>query len=136
MNKRSFLRNSTLAICGVSCFGKSGFTSGFQFDKSFLHPETLWKWSKECLYSENTPRGIKCLICPNECVIRLGETGICRSRINYKDKLFSIAYGNPCAVHIDPVEKKPLFHYKPGSMAYSIATAGCSFACLNCQNWA
>jgi pyruvate formate lyase activating enzyme len=49
--------------------------------------------------------------------------------------LYSIAYGNPCAVHVDPIEKKPLLHFLPKSYAYSIATAGCNFACLNCQNW-
>jgi pyruvate formate lyase activating enzyme len=49
--------------------------------------------------------------------------------------LFTIAYGNPCAIHIDPVEKKPLYHFLPGSDAFSMATAGCNLACLNCQNW-
>ncbi|MFN8133731.1 MAG: radical SAM protein [Bacteroidales bacterium] len=49
--------------------------------------------------------------------------------------MYSIAYGNPCAVHIDPIEKKPFFHFLPSSAAFSIATAGCNFACLNCQNW-
>ena len=55
--------------------------------------------------------------------------------MNHNDKLYSIAYGNPCAVHIDPIEKKPLLHFLQQSRAYSIATAGCNFACLNCQNW-
>jgi pyruvate formate lyase activating enzyme len=49
--------------------------------------------------------------------------------------MYSIAYGNPCAVHIDPIEKKPFFHFLPSTRAYSIATAGCNLACLNCQNW-
>ncbi|MCK7533702.1 MAG: radical SAM protein [Marinilabiliales bacterium] len=52
-----------------------------------------------------------------------------------KSKLYTMAFGNPCAVNIDPVEKKPLYHFLPGSTAFSIATAGCNFACLNCQNW-
>jgi pyruvate formate lyase activating enzyme len=55
--------------------------------------------------------------------------------VNYKDKLYSIAYGNPCAIHIDPIEKKPLFHFLPSERAFSIAAAGCNFRCLNCQNW-
>ncbi|MBN1598705.1 MAG: AmmeMemoRadiSam system radical SAM enzyme [Bacteroidales bacterium] len=82
-----------------------------------------------------TPRGVKCGICPNECTLRPGETSDCRNRINYDGKLYSIAYGNPCAVHIDPIEKKPLLHFYPKSKAFSIATAGCNFVCLNCQNW-
>jgi pyruvate formate lyase activating enzyme len=59
----------------------------------------------------------------------------CRNRRVYNGKLYTIAYGNPCAIHIDPIEKKPLYHFHPGSNAFSIATAGCNLACLNCQNW-
>jgi pyruvate formate lyase activating enzyme len=97
--------------------------------------EKLWKWSKEGLYWSSTPRGTKCLICPNECVIREGESGICHNRVNHEGKLYSIAYGNPCAVQIDPIEKKPLNHFLPGSKAFSISTAGCNLACMACQNW-
>ncbi|MCK4701248.1 MAG: AmmeMemoRadiSam system radical SAM enzyme, partial [Bacteroidales bacterium] len=61
--------------------------------------------------------------------------GDCRNHLNYNGKLYTIAYGNPCAVHIDPIEKKPLMHFLPESRAFSIATAGCNLACLNCQNW-
>jgi len=97
--------------------------------------EKLWKWSKEGMYWSSTPRGPKCLICPNECVIKEGETGVCRNRINYEGKIYSMAYGNPCAANIDPIEKKPLNHFLPGSKAFSIGTAGCNLACMNCQNW-
>ena len=82
-----------------------------------------------------TPRGMKCEICPNECTIRSGESGDCRNRENINGKLYTIAYGNPCSVHVDPIEKKPLYHFLPGSQSFSIATAGCNFACMNCQNW-
>ena len=75
------------------------------------------------------------MLCPSECDIKPDDVGICRTRINYGNKLYSIAYGNPCAVHIDPIEKKPLYHFYPKSRALSIATAGCNLACLNCQNW-
>jgi pyruvate formate lyase activating enzyme len=76
-----------------------------------------------------------CELCPIECIIRPGKKGDCRVRINDGGKLYSVNYGNPCAVHIDPIEKKPLYHFLPESSAYSIATAGCTFKCLNCQNW-
>jgi pyruvate formate lyase activating enzyme len=135
MNKRSFLRNSTYAICGLSCLDSINIPLGLEFMNDTPKWENLWKWSKESSYYDSSPRGLKCLICPNECVLRLNETSVCRNRINVDNKLYTIAYGNPCAVHIDPIEKKPLFHFKPGSLAYSIATAGCNFACLNCQNW-
>ena len=97
--------------------------------------EELWKWSKEAEYYTQTPKGVKCLLCPNECSIKEGELGDCHSRLNYKGKLYSIAYGNPCAVNIDPIEKKPLYHFLPKTKSYSIATAGCNLSCLNCQNW-
>ncbi len=93
------------------------------------------KWTKEALFYTETPKGIRCLICPNECDIKEGEAGDCRNRVNKNGKLWSIAYGNPCAIHVDPIEKKPLNHFLPGSKAFSIATAGCNLACLNCQNW-
>jgi pyruvate formate lyase activating enzyme len=82
-----------------------------------------------------TPRGIKCLICPNECTLKDGELSICHNRIVHDGKLYTMAYGNPCSANIDPVEKKPLLHFYPGSLSFSIATAGCNFACLSCQNW-
>jgi pyruvate formate lyase activating enzyme len=95
----------------------------------------LWKWSREAYHYKLNARGVLCTNCPNACSLQRSETGKCRNRINVKDKLYSIAYGNPCAVHIDPIEKKPFFHFLPSTQAFSIATAGCNFACLNCQNW-
>ncbi|MCX6695844.1 MAG: AmmeMemoRadiSam system radical SAM enzyme, partial [Candidatus Altiarchaeota archaeon] len=59
----------------------------------------------------------------------------CRGRVNYQGKLYSLVYGNPCSVHVDPIEKKPLFHFLPGTTSFSLATAGCNLRCLNCQNW-
>ncbi len=94
-----------------------------------------WKWSRLALYQVETPRGIRCQICPNECTLGEGEVSDCHNRKVYNGKLYTIAYGNPCAIHIDPIEKKPLYHFYPGTDAFSIATAGCNLACLNCQNW-
>lgn len=87
------------------------------------------------MYQEETPRGIMCRICPNECVLREGETSRCNNRRVKNSRLYTMAYGNPCSANIDPIEKKPLYHFLPGSRAFSIATAGCNLACLNCQNW-
>jgi pyruvate formate lyase activating enzyme len=96
--------------------------------------EKLWKWSKEAYHYTITKNGVKCLLCPNGCVLENGKTGVCHNRVNNNGKLYSIAYGNPCAVHVDPIEKKPLMHFLPGEYAYSLATAGCNLGCLNCQN--
>ncbi len=102
---------------------------------SIIMEEQVLYW-KVAMFQEETPRGIMCRICPNECVLKEGEISDCRNRIVHKSKLYTMAYGNPCSVNVDPVEKKPLYHFFPGSRAYSIATAGCNMVCLNCQNWA
>ncbi|MBU8892373.1 MAG: AmmeMemoRadiSam system radical SAM enzyme [Bacteroidales bacterium] len=132
INKREFMKYGVLGSCAcVLGVGKvHAFTHGFS-EKT----DDLWKWSKLSKYYIDTPRGVKCLICPNECVIKEGETGDCKSRINYKEKIYSIGYGNPCSLHVDPIEKKPLYHFLPESKAFSLAVAGCNLACLNCQNW-
>ena len=78
---------------------------------------------------------LQCELCPRYCVINPGERGDCRARINIDGKLTTVVYGFPCAVHVDPVEKKPLFHFLPGSKILSIATVGCNLHCKNCQNW-
>lgn len=126
--KRKFLKQSSLCLGGVLCF--NSICSNLMAEN-----KKLWKWSREAIYYSLTPRGVKCGICPNECTLKPGETSTCNNRVNYNDKLYTIAYGNPCAVHTDPIEKKPLLHFMPQSRAFSIATAGCNFACLNCQNW-
>jgi pyruvate formate lyase activating enzyme len=87
------------------------------------------------MFQVETPKGVRCQICPNECTLKEGELSECHNRRVYLGKLYTIAYGNPCAVHVDPIEKKPLYHYLPDTDAFSIATAGCNLACLNCQNW-
>jgi pyruvate formate lyase activating enzyme len=137
ISKREFIRYSLLGSGAVLCFsGISALGSTLpQFAPSVKGRGGVWKWSKEALYYVPTPRGMRCQLCPNECDIKEGETGDCRTRVTEDDKLYSIVYGNPCAVHIDPIEKKPLFHFLPQSRAYSVATAGCNLACLNCQNF-
>mgnify|MGYP000456887273 CR=1 FL=1 len=79
--------------------------------------------------------GIQCQLCPKKCIINPGERGDCKIRFNLNGKLITLTYGHPCAIHIDPIEKKPLFHFYPGEKILSIATAGCNLHCKNCQNW-
>lgn len=78
---------------------------------------------------------VKCQLCAHGCTIEDGERGLCRARINVKGELRSLVYGRPIAEHIDPIEKKPFFHFLPGSDAYSLATSGCPLRCKFCQNW-
>jgi pyruvate formate lyase activating enzyme len=78
---------------------------------------------------------VKCELCPKECVLERNQRGDCRIRVNFENKLYTLTYGYPCSIHVDPVEKKPLFHFFPGSSILSLATAGCNLHCKNCQNW-
>jgi pyruvate formate lyase activating enzyme len=99
-------------------------------------PKKLWKWSKEGFrYKKLSDNKVVCGICPNRCLLSPGDRSVCRSKVNMDGTLYSLAYGNPCSANVDPIEKKPLFHFKPRSKAFSLATAGCNFRCLNCQNW-
>ncbi|MCX8110272.1 MAG: AmmeMemoRadiSam system radical SAM enzyme [Syntrophorhabdaceae bacterium] len=78
---------------------------------------------------------VRCHLCRHNCTIADGKRGICSVRENKEGTLYSLIYGYPCSYHVDPIEKKPLFHFFPGSGAFSIATVGCNFQCLHCQNY-
>ncbi len=89
----------------------------------------------ECHYYQKLDNGyVECQLCPHHCRIAEGKTGICRSRRNCEGTLVSEVYAKPCALAIDPIEKKPLYHFHPGTKCLSIACTGCNFRCLNCQN--
>ncbi len=78
---------------------------------------------------------VQCELCPRKCVIPLEKRGYCKVRENRDGRLYTMVYDLPCAVHADPIEKKPLFHVLPGTKSFSIATAGCNLGCKFCQNW-
>ena len=91
---------------------------------------------KEAAYYISNPDGtVLCVLCPHRCKIDEAKCGRCRSRMNRGGHLYSLAYARICAMHADPMEKKPLFHFLPGATCFSIASAGCNLSCLNCQNW-
>jgi len=85
-------------------------------------------------YEKLEEKKVQCKLCRHHCVIGENKRGICGVRENRNGTLYSLVYGFPCSYHVDPIEKKPLFHFFPGSKAFSIATAGCNFQCLHCQN--
>lgn len=90
---------------------------------------------QECRFYKKDVQGLlQCLNCSHYCVIPEGKTGICGVRQNVRGKLHLLVYGKAAAVHSDPVEKKPLFHFLPGSFTYSFGTFGCNFRCANCHN--
>lgn len=85
-------------------------------------------------YQPKEKKKVQCNLCPRFCLIPEGKTGFCRARINQKGRLYSLVYNHPCSIHEDPIEKKPLYHFLPGSRAFSIGTIGCNLTCKNCQN--
>ncbi|HUT66413.1 MAG TPA: AmmeMemoRadiSam system radical SAM enzyme, partial [Spirochaetota bacterium] len=137
ISRREFIR---LALAGVAAMSLFGFTKkkGLRAQSSVFKgraPKTLWKWSREGYHYDKLGRNVQCHVCPNECILRPGDRSICRNKVYHEGKLYTLAYGNPCAVHVDPMEKKPLFHFLPATPVFSVATAGCNLRCLNCQNW-
>jgi pyruvate formate lyase activating enzyme len=128
ISKRQFLKRCAALSTGMFCLPGTGIISD-------ILTEEQAAFRKEAMFQEETAKGIMCRICPNECVLKEGELSECNNRKVIKSKLYTLAYGNPCSVNVDPVEKKPLYHFFPGTRAFSIATAGCNLACLNCQNW-
>ncbi len=98
----------------------------------------LWRkhgWVCEARHYLNLGRNIQCKLCPNECLLEPEDRSHCRNRVHKDGKLYTLAYADPCSMHVDPIEKKPLLHFLPGTTAFSLATAGCCLRCLNCQNW-
>lgn len=98
----------------------------------------LWQkrgWVREARHYLKLGRNVQCKVCPNNCLLEPGDRSHCRNKVNRDGTLYTLAYANPCTFHIDPIEKKPLFHFLPGSRSFSLATSGCVFRCLNCQNW-
>lgn len=92
--------------------------------------------AKEAMLYERLPEGkVRCNLCAHRCLIFPGKRGICRVRENRDGTLYSLVYGRLISRAVDPIEKKPLFHFHPGSASYSIATVGCNFHCRQCQNW-
>lgn len=88
------------------------------------------------ILADRLPDGaVRCQVCAHRCLVRPGRQGICHVRENRDGTLFSLAYGRVVAANLDPIEKKPLFHVDPGSRSWSIATPGCPFHCVFCQNW-
>ncbi len=133
-------RRDFLLQCGRCAFFLAGLTT---FEGLSLplasHGQTLEKGflgQKLSPYFTALDDGrIRCELCPRFCEVDKGERGYCRVRENRNGQYYSLVYGNPCAVHVDPIEKKPFYHVLPGTLSFSLATAGCNLNCKFCQNW-
>ncbi len=137
LSRRDFLKKAVLAGTGIAlgCYGLSQLFRESTYSSKPGDSHRLNPWSKEGYHYTTLGENVKCQVCPNECILKEGGRSVCRNKTNHQGTLYTLAYGNPCAVHIDPVEKKPLFHFLPSTTTFSVATAGCNFRCLNCQNW-
>jgi len=91
---------------------------------------------KESRFHEKySDEALRCTVCPRACILKPGQRGFCNTKINKSGRLISLTYGQLSAIAVDPIEKKPLAHFHPGSLAFSISSVGCSFTCPWCQNW-
>jgi pyruvate formate lyase activating enzyme len=134
-DRRKFLKLASipcLTTCVSCCLGgcpllAAGTGSGSTDDSRFV---------AEAQFYEHLPyKKTRCKLCPRECVIDDRERGYCGVRENRGGSYYTLVHSRVCSAHIDPIEKKPLFHFFPGSLALSIATAGCNVNCKFCQNW-
>jgi pyruvate formate lyase activating enzyme len=92
--------------------------------------------AKEAMfYEQNTPERLKCLLCPHHCRLREGQEGLCRVRVNQEGQLITLNYAEVASLALDPIEKKPLYHFYPGSLILSAGTFGCNLSCAFCQNY-
>jgi pyruvate formate lyase activating enzyme len=137
-SRREFLR-----ICGKGVLSLALTTSPFVLcEKAYPSGSDRLQGSWGLIETKLSPyfkplegRTVQCLLCPRGCIVSEGKRGHCEVRENREGKLYSLVYGNPCSINIDPIEKKPFFHVLPGTRSFSLATAGCNFDCKFCQNW-
>ncbi len=129
--RRNFMKTMTQA--GAACAMLAPL--GSVVANSFQQKPTPSKLTEARYYEKLPNRKIKCVLCPRECVIDDQETGYCGVRENHGGTYYTLVYGRPCSANVDPIEKKPLFHFLPGTLAFSIATVGCNVLCKFCQNW-
>jgi pyruvate formate lyase activating enzyme len=116
------------------CVGTCGLMGGLAMPVQALADETAFR-RKADFYEKLDDRMVRCLLCPRKCVVPEGRRGFCRVRENTDGEYYTVVHGKVCASHVDPIEKKPLFHFLPGTTAFSIATVGCNMTCKFCQNW-
>lgn len=132
VDRRGFLKAAALP-CLAACAG-GVWSPGSAYGLPSAESDS--QFIKEASFYEKLPyKKIKCKLCPRECVIDDRERGYCGVRENRGGTYYTLVHSRVVAAHVDPIEKKPLFHFLPGTLAFSIATAGCNVNCKMCQNW-
>ncbi len=127
ISRREFLK--------AACIFGGGIVSGSFLTSCDAEAKKKKRVKEAYFYTQRGDNVVQCHLCPFECVLKDREVGHCRVRQNRGGKLYTLVYGKPVAIHIDPIEKKPFYHFLPGRQAFSIATVGCNLRCLFCQNW-
>jgi pyruvate formate lyase activating enzyme len=134
MDRRDFLKNSLVGCSFFIGAQSSGLSRPLSLSSLAALPAQLSR--VEAKYYQKLPdREIKCELCPRFCQLGDKERGFCGVRENQDGKYYTLVYGQVCSLNIDPIEKKPFFHFLPGAAAFSLATAGCNLSCKFCQNW-
>ncbi|UCH36321.1 MAG: AmmeMemoRadiSam system radical SAM enzyme [Armatimonadota bacterium] len=130
ITRRQFMRG-----CALSAVGACALAAGCDTAPAVAARKDEW-YLRRALYYKRLPKlRVRCELCPRECVVGDRERGYCGVRENRGGDYYTVVYGRACTVQVDPIEKKPLFHYLPGRPIYSFSTAGCNLECKNCQNW-
>ncbi len=132
LNRRTFLCRCAIAGAGSLMF--SGISLPSPSRAAALKKGAIGR-KLSPYYTTLDDHVIQCDLCPHECEVEEGARGICEVRENIGGKYYSLVYGNPCSLNVDPIEKKPFYHVLPTTQSFSIATAGCNFDCKFCQNW-
>ena len=132
LTRRDFLRFCGASTCAISLAQVLGFP---RTGRAQAAKKGLIKTKLSPFFTALDGGDIQCELCPRRCRVAKGKRGLCRVRENREGRYYSLVYGNPCAVHLDPIEKKPLFHVLPSSGSFSLATVGCNLQCKFCQNW-
>ena len=131
ITRRDFLKTGIAGTCAL-CTGYPPFVTAINASGSYEEEFP----AKEAMYYKQLPEmRVECELCPRSCKVADLERGYCGVRENRDGKYYTLVHSRVCSLNADPIEKKPLFHYLPGTRAYSIATAGCNIECKFCQNW-
>ncbi len=130
LTRREFLKRAALAGVGLTA-GAAGLSRLLPP----AHAATGAGVHEALYYKRLSGNRVQCTLCPWQCITSDGQRGACRVRENRGGEYYTLVYGEAAALHVDPIEKKPLFHFYPGTRALSVGTAGCNLRCKDCQNW-
>lgn len=134
LTKRSFLKACAAGACGLCLAGSLGGAKRAEAAAASAQ-KGLVKPKRSPWFTRTERRRVRCELCPRQCVLAPGQRGACQVRENRGGAGYTLAYGNPALVQLDPVERKPFFHVLPGTRALSVSTAGCNIECKFCEVW-